>query len=299
MKVNFLLSSCLLGYLVFALLSMLPKNLAGIKVVKLLSENAEYTEVWCKNFRDSTKNQYVVDVICSYEASTFIPESSYPERKWSVRVHNAINFYRLGETEMSCQLLRSIQAKHIILEIADLSHRNANYDDLAMYLKCFESIATSPGYVSPFNISILYEALAQHYEKNNKFDLAYSSYSKAAKWYPTIWAEPYISMARIANHEEGPSKSITILRGALKDATLPQSIFAIARELGNYSRNNTDVTDTYCYYEYALEVSQGLSTDYAPDPWRNEMEIFMKSILPSEKSVIDCDKFWHLFGIPK
>ena len=97
----------------------------------------------------------------------------------------------------ACNQLQRINSKPSMLLLADRAFSTNHWDGLAIYLDCIDQVKLSPGYVNPYRTAVLFNSLGMHLEEIENYREAERAYSLAGDWYPTIWSEPFINIARI------------------------------------------------------------------------------------------------------
>jgi tetratricopeptide (TPR) repeat protein len=145
----------------------------------------------------------------------------------------------------------------------------------------------------------MYYSIGGYYEDIGKLIEAQEAYYHAASWYPTVWADPYIALARIEADQGKVASAIEILRTSLDQATLPQCIFQISRVLGYYYLQIDDPDKAYCAFKYADEVGTNLIEAYAPLQWREDIVTQTNMLEQSIGYVPECSWISNQVGIPK
>jgi hypothetical protein len=178
-----------------------------------------------------------------------------------------------GESELACQLVTEIGDRLRLVDLATKSEKAAKWQDLENYLSCFERLNAGRGGVSPFTVSNLYFSLGRHaYEEAKDLTAARLFFEKSAKWYPTVWAAPFVMLAEIERREHGLEPAIQLLRPALQQATLPQSVFILSRQIGQYEDQLGHAAAAFCAYAQARKFGQSLAEVYAPRNWLVDLD---------------------------
>lgn len=234
---------------------------------------------------------------------TGIPALPYPNVIWCVKKFEATNSTEAGFTflegqmaafptrrailvnfqaelagvsdqpEVACKLVTDIDNVALLVNLASRAEKLAKWQDLAEYMTCFERWGSAHGGVSVFTIATLYFSLGRYsYRDQKDLTAAKRFFESAAKWYPTVWADPVIMLAEIDKQEQGVVAAVQRLLAALKVATLPQSVFLLSRQIGLYEEQLGNESAAFCFYLRARETGKALEEAYAPRSWLLEID---------------------------
>jgi tetratricopeptide (TPR) repeat protein len=190
--------------------------------------------------------------------------------------------------QSACHLLQKINSKPTLLIMADKAYSTNNWNGLATYLDCINQVKASLGYVNPYRTAVLFNNLGMHLEEIKNYTEAERAYSLAGDWYPTVWSEPFIHIARIKSERNDNEGAKNILLSAYQKATLPQSKFLLMREFGVYSEMTSNYGDALCAYQAALKLSEGLPANYAPQTMLGDLNARINKLI-SQFGKISCD----------
>lgn len=225
-------------------------------------------------------------------------KASFPDRYYLLIPSYAIWLHNSGLYEESCRLLLSLPAKSNILTLAIDSRDSGNWSALEEYVACLDKSRLLPGFVSPYEVALLNFGLAQHLEEIGELAGARASYEGAAAWYPTVWADPVLALARLELNETGVEQAIELLLASLQQATLPQSVFLLARQLAFYNEQAGDMAAAYCSYYLARESSRDLIEAYAPQAWQEGIRDRIAQLGSTfAGGAPNCEGYWSEYGI--
>jgi tetratricopeptide (TPR) repeat protein len=144
------------------------------------------------------------------------------------------------------------------VRLAEASYEHRDFDALAAYLICAQSVAEKDAPPSQFILSELYYKLGEHRQAQGDLERAFNAYAEAARLYPVVWAAPYIAMGQLYWDRGEQEQAITLLRRALASSTDTSATVFLLDILGVYWQDQGQDDMALCAYQRAVTMLDGV-----------------------------------------
>jgi len=160
----------------------------------------------------------------------------------------------LGRYDAVCDSLVTLMAVDKLLDLAAQAAQAGNWSAVEAGLTCIDRFPTDDLWISPYIVGPIYFRLGQNYEGSDSVEQAIAAYGEAARWYPVVWAEPYIAKANLLWQADAKQEAIRWLVDGVSKSTDVTATFNLWRELGHYWVQQGQLKDAACAFSSALQI---------------------------------------------
>lgn len=198
----------------------------------------------------------------------------WPPERWPLlAAWTSESQWALGQYDDVCNTLIAMKAPDKLLELAQQSAEAGNWPAVEMSLSCVTRFPADGPWVSPFIVAPLYNRIGQHYEERGDVKQAIAAYDAAARWYPVVWADPYIRKAALLWQQGAEQEVIQWLVDGVSRSTDVTATFYLWRELGNYWERQGNLEDAICAYGNALHILDQVPPQNASTGTREQLQV--------------------------
>lgn len=195
----------------------------------------------------------------------------FPERGPLLDVYESRLFWVEENYAASCAALQPTVNQREMTRLAEMAFSQEKWDALSVYLNCIGDIDNFHTGVSPHKIAELSYQMGKYYESNLQESEALEAYLNAARWYPTVWADPVLAAAVIMETNGTRPRAIQMVSDYFSRAQLPWSVFYLGRKLGDYKFEDRDWIGAYCAYLRANLAGSESPASQVPDRIKEEI----------------------------
>ena len=193
------------------------------------------------------------------------------ERADLLKIYKSRLYWVEGKYRESCAELQQIENQREMTRLAEMALSQENWDALEAYLNCVGDVDNFQMGASPHKIAELNYQIGKYYESNQQESEALEAYLNAARWYPTVWADPVLAAAVIMETNGTRPRAIQMVSDYFSRAQLPWSVFYLGRKLGDYKFEDRDWIGAYCAYLRANLAGSESPASQVPDRIKEEI----------------------------